>query len=91
MEIFVFLMPLLISLVLGLLIGAAVTQYMAPWLALAGAVGLGVTAAVLVWIARSQSEMDAIGNVVLGTLVAAPAGLGMALGAVLILWRRSRG
>ena len=84
----VLILPVLILLPAGLLIGAAISHYLGAAFGWGLAVVLVALAAGLLGLAQFQDESDAIGNRVLALSIVAPLALGAAVGAWLVLRNR---
>jgi len=75
------------SALLGAALGLSLARWVAPWLGWALAAVLLGAAVVLVLSGQGRPGFDGLGQVVLAVLMAAPAGLGAALGTVIALAR----
>lgn len=78
------------SALLGAALGHVLARWVAPWLGWALAAALLGAAVLLVLSGQGRPGFDGLGQVIMAVLMAAPAGLGAALGTVIALARARR-
>lgn len=81
----------LVAALLGMALGYAAARWVSPRLGWALVILALGTALVLGIMAQGRSGMDGLGHIVVAVLMAAPAGLGAALGTVIAAMRAPRG